>query len=1361
MKKHILYTALVICLFAASGTSFAENGTAQNQSMPEILIVSSSPNEIALINRVANDSDIRNIIKVRAESGRTETNLTYNISGDVIIFGTRSGLSSHVWEALSDKLRAARNRGSTIMICVEPSARNSYAPILDLQTVSTSDPRFNESLRYLNYTSERNLKNLILYLAASFCNLNVTPGEPEQRPLWGIYHPSAPKIFSNLPEYLDWYMETGRYHEGSPTVGILSTEYTDMARDGPLLDALVRSFESKNVNVIVSTYTYRDANSMEYIMLNGKAIIDAAVLISRGATLNSQNWTGGVEDLQKLNVTVLNGIRIFSTSMNLTSWENSAQGVPCSEVYQLSLAEMDGIIEPIVISVKETDPLTGVIYNRPIEYQIEWLVKRTISWMNLKKLSNHDKKIVITYYSEGGGKANVGADIDYYLNAQASIAAILKAMQERGYNVGNRTLPGEAELAHLMAEVGSNVGTWAPGELENRVKSGSVILIPEDEYLNWFSELPPDMQREVTDAWGPAPGNLMVYTNSTGKYIVIPKLEFGNILLAPEPVWGWLQDNTTLYNTGKLPPTPNLLAFYWWMRKVYHADAILSVFSLVPLMPGKQEGLSSRDWGAVLLQDMPIIHVLPMDAPAIFDKRRANMLIINFMTPVLIPSGLYGNLSELYDNIRLYMETVDDTLKNAYRDKIINQSRTVGFNYTGDSFDEFLADVTAYLDDIRKSYIPYGPHVLGRAPEGEELIQLLIAMLPPINGTATESLLREVVLNNLTPEEAQIRTTGSLNATITGYLQLAIEYTQRIRNCTSEITAILTALEGGYITPGPRGDPIRNPDALPTGRNPYPLDSRTIPTRTAWETAVKLVDSFLEDYLSKHGTYPTKVAFVLWASETMRHQGVMEAEILYLMGVKPVWDSKGRVKDVELITNLTRPRIDITVVTSGLYRDLHMDIITLIDRAVKLAAGASDTPNHVRNNSETIYLKLLGEGFSETDARRLSLLRIFSEEPGAYSPGLQEAIPASETWNNSDQLASFYLERVSSAYGENITGLKVPSIFRENLMDVTVAMFSRSSNLYGALEHPMVAAYFGGLSLAVERVSGSKPEMYINNLRSDAKIETMSQFLTRDLLTRYLNPRWIEGMMKGGYDGARYIDSFVENLWMWQVTNPELVSESTWDMVNSIYVRDSYDMGLNEFFSKSNPYARASIIARLIETVRKGYWSPSDQVKASLANEYINMVNQYGVVCCHHTCANIVLNQWIVSLSTLNSAAIEKFKHTMAAAWGENLPATDTDKPSNEGNGEHSVSDGSSRGESDAMSAATSSGTSGSAGVSQSTSASSSPTENGDVKAYEVAASTEGTSETTQMPVYALIGIIAIVGLMGAGYLLSGRRKIK
>ncbi|MDI9615085.1 cobaltochelatase subunit CobN [Methanothermobacter sp.] len=962
---------------------------------------------------------------------------------------------------------------------------------------------------------------------------------------------------------------------------------------------------------------------------------------------------------------------------------------------------------------------------------------------------------MITYYSEGGGKANVGADIDYYLNAQASIAGILREMGNRGYNLGNSTLPSETELARLMAELGSNIGTWALGELERRVKSGQVTLIPEAEYLKWFSELPPSMQREVTEAWGPAPGNMMVYRNSTGKYIVIPTLQFGNILLAPEPVWGWLQDNNTLYSTGKLPPTHNLLAFYWWIRRVYSADAILSVFSLVPLMPGKQEGLSSRDWGAVLLQDMPIIHVLPMDAPAIFDRRRASMLIINFMTPVLIPSGLYGNLSELYENIKLYRETVDGTLRAGYMDTIINQSRAIGFNYTGGSFEEFLSKVTAYLDNIRKSYIPYGPHVLGRAPEGSELIQLLIAMLPGMDDSLTEKLLREVVLNNRTPEEAQIRVTGSVNATITGYLNLAVDYAQRIRGCTAEVTSILNALEGGYITPGPRGDPIRNPDALPTGRNPYPFDSRIIPTRTAWETAVKLVDSFLSNYLREHGAYPSKVAHVLWASETMRHQGVMEAEILYLMGVKPIWDSRGRVKDVELMRNLTRPRIDVMMVTSGLYRDLHMDIISLLDRAVKLAAEASDTPNYVRDNSEAIYRKLRLDGYSQDDARKLSLLRIFSEEPGAYSPGLQEAIPASDTWSNRTQLADFYLERVSAAYGANITGVRVPSVFRENLRDVCVAMFSRSSNLYGALEHPMVAAYFGGLSMAVERVSGVKPAMYINNLRADARIEPMEQFLSRDLTTRYFNPRWLEGMMKAGYDGARYMDAFVENLWMWQITNPELVSQSDWDRVYSIYMRDSYGLGLREFFGTSNPYARASIAARLLETVRKGYWSPSADVKAYLANEYITMVNQYGVVCCHHTCANIVLNRWIVSLSTLNSAAIEKFRHTMAATWSESIPS---DGVPSTGAGGHSTQEGSSPGVFGSKTSDTSSGNPYSRGDSTSSTTISTEAGKSNARAYEVSASSQGNSETSQMPLYALTGVVAIVALLAAGYFLSGRR---
>ncbi len=501
----------------------------------------------------------------------------------------------------------------------------------------------------------------------------------------------------------------------------------------------------------------------------------------------------------------------------------------------------------------------------------------------------------------------------------------------------------------------------------------------------------------------------------------------------------------------------------------------------------------------------------------------------------------------------------------------------------------------------------------------------------------------------------------------------------------------------------------------------------------------------------------------------MRHQGLMEAEIMYFMGVKPVWDSRGRVKDVELITNLNRPRIDVTIITSGLYRDLYMDIITLLDKAVKLAATANDTVNYVKINSEEIYKKLISEGYNETDAWRLSILRIFSEEPGAYSPGIQEAIPASDTWDDREKIANLYLERVSAVYSTDIYGLKVPSVFRENLKDVDVAMFSRSSNLYGALEHPMVAAYFGGLSLAVEKVSGAKPEMYINNLRVDAKIETMSQFLTRDLLTRYLNPKWIGSMINSGYDGARYMDSFVENLWIWQVTKPELVSGSTWDQVYSIYVKDSYNLGLNSFFNSANPYAKASIIARLLETARKGYWNPSEEIKTSLANEYISMVNQYGVACCHHTCGNIVFNQWLVSVSSLNSAALQRFAGVFAAATGAKLvvpggsetpgqpgvPGT-PGQPSPGTASQPGVSPGYTGGQGRAG-GQTGSGAGSAAAAAAGGAGPGSFGRTGRV--FEVSASSAGGSGS-QMPFYALLGVIGIVLLIGVGYFLKGHKKI-
>ncbi len=1375
-QTTLLVIIVVLALFLCGTVSAADSHGGESVTTnitkvstvntPKIAFVTSYPNEIAVMDKVANNSSIKNKVNVTSYSGKTSDKLNYDLSNQkVIVLRT---LAAPVVEGLKDTVIKAKNNGAYVI------AIGDSVAAYNLHNVDLSDPKYSDIAKYLDYPSEENFQRLISFLGVKFCNCSFEVSPPVTRPVEGIYHPDSPEIFANLNDYLKWYSSTGKYHSSNPTVGIITSKYTDMARDSPLLDALVRSFESKNVNVIIGTYVSANPHSIEYFMKNSKSVIDALIVISMGANLNSVNQSKGIEDLKKLNVTVLDGVRLFTSSVE--DWESSPYGVPPDELYQIAFAEMDGIIEPIVISGKNINPGTGLQYNKPIDYQIAWLTERTISWMKLHRMSNWDKKIVIPYYSEGGGKANVGADIDYYLDTPASLAKLLAELKKRGYNVGNGPLPTASELAKLMASVGSNVGTWAPGELEKRVKNGSVILIPESVYLQWFKELPADKQQEMIKQWGLPPGKLMVYGNQTGKYIVIPKIQFGNILLAPEPVWGWLQDNSTLYSTSSMPPTHQCLAFYLWMNKQYNADAVFSIFSIVELMPGKQVGLSAKDWAAILMQDMPMIHVLPMDAEGIFDRRRANMLIIDFMTPTIVPSGLYGDLANLVQDISLYNQATDATLKKGYKNDIIKKCKALGLDKdlninigsiskNNSSFEEFLGLLSMYLQDLKTTYMPYGSHTLGEPPTGDSLVAMVEAMLgndfknkvSAINSSegVTTKLLKAVLLSNLSPTAAQNKILGKVSSDVTEYLNLALDYAKMINVSSSEIYQILGALDGKYILPGSNGDPVRNPDALPTGRNLYTFDSRKVPTEQAWNIGKDLAKQLLAQQLKKTGKYPQKISFVLWSVETSRHEGVMESEIFYLLGVKPVWDSKGRVKDVELISSaeLGRPRIDVVIIVSGLYRDMYSNLVKLIDKAVRLAAQANDTayPNYIKQHSDALYKSLLKEGYSESEARILSMSRVFSAPPGAYSPGIQEVIPASDTWEDTDKIADMYLDRMSYVYGNDSWGIHATDLFKKNLNGVEICEFSRTSNVYGVLDHPMVAAYLGGLSLAIERVSGKRPEVYINNLRDldNPKIETLSQFLNRDLLTRYFNPKWIEGMMEHGQDGTRYMDAFVEDLWMWDVTSPDLITEDMWNKVYDTYILDKNNLGLKEFFDTNNPYAKQSILARMVEAIRKGNWHPSEAVKTELANEFINSVIKYGVTCCHHTCANVELNNLMIMASSLSMEQLKQFAEVFKSATGKSLSmgskgATPQQNSARSDNGGPTVHGASSVGEK------YSTGNSVSDAKSQNEASQSQGSEVSQ-RSYEVTQSNPSSGQSNT-PIAAVVGVILLICLVGAGY---------
>ncbi len=1262
---------------------------------PKIAYVFSRTSEVSSMTSVSEDPAIQAMMDISVYLGRSNENLSFSLDGnDVILL---SNLDAPVIEAIRDTVQEARDNGSIVISC------GPLVQSYNLHTVDPSDPAAEEIEEYLEYPSNTNFDNLARFVGVTYCGITTDVAPPEERPVYGIYHPDAPNIFATSAEYLSWYAASGIYDPSRPTVGIITGDYKYMERDGPMTDALVRSFENEGVNVIVATYHYKDPVRIGYFLNNGEVLIDTAVLISKGSRLDYSDPDRGIENLQYLNVPVLNAVRLFY-DVNESTWRESPHGVGPEQAYQLVMAELDGIIEPIVIAGKEPDPVTAELYYKPFDDQVAWLTERTLGWANLHCTSNAEKKVVIPYYSAEGGRATVGADIDYYLNAQASLANLLAAMQERGYDLGAGPLPDEDELADLMATQGYNIGTWAQEELNRRVEAGDVILIPEDQYLTWFNELPAEKRQEMTDIWGEAPGEIMVYENGGTRSLVIPTIRFGNVLLVPDPMWGWNQDTDVMYYDGSIPPTHQCLAFYYYMDRVYQADAIFSIFSSIEMMPGKESGLAADDWGALLMGDMPHVHVLPMDAEGIFDRRRANMAIVDFLTPTIVPSGLYGPLADLDDIITNYRTVVDEAVKAEYRSEIIATVTELDLDtdlgtdlaaLEGDdaAFDAFVDDLDDYLTELKTTYMPYGSHTLGEVPTGDELAAMLDGMLGSSfadhvtaagGGEETRlALLAEVVLNGTSPVDAQTAVLGGTYAEITADLNLALDYKGRIDACSIEIPRILDALEARYIPPGPNGDPIRNPDALPTGRNLCTFDDRIIPTAAAWTVGQTLGNELLAAHIAEHGTYPDKVAFLLWSIETSRHQGTMEAEILYLLGVKPVWNNYGRVDDVELIPSaeLGRPRIDVLVVTSGSYRDMYASKMLLIDKAVRLAAAADDggTPNYVREHTEAIYQDLINAGYDEATARELAASRIYCPPPDSYTPGIEHAIGASDTWTDTDAIADLYISRMGYVYGSTIWGEQYADVFRANLGDVDAAVFSRTSNVYGTLEHPMVAAYFGGLNLAVKSVSGISPDMYINNQRNaqNQKLETLQRFVSRDLRSRYLNPEWIRGMMDQGFDGARYMEAFVENMWLWDVAMPELITEEMWDSVYETYVEDQYNLGLKEFFNTHNPYAYQSLTARMLDAARKGYWNPDTEVLQTLAQELQQSVEMHGVTCCHHTCGNLQLDAYIQGLisgaqapASGSTARTGKLASSYSAASASSAVPTFTPIPSGTDNGQ-------------------------------------------------------------------------------------------
>jgi cobaltochelatase CobN len=1075
--------------------------------------------------------------------------------------------------------------------------------------------------RYYRENGVENITQLVLFLLKRDCGQIVSYREPVMVPHEGFYLKGEGRVVKTYAEYRQAY-KSGP----GPWVGIPFFKTSIDTGETQLIDAIIERLENEGLNVL-PVFGYPSELAVERFLMdeNGKARVQAVVGVSLKVGLSPQR---AIPILTRLGVPVIDAITLASQS--LKEWEGSPVGLDIFERSSMvGLPELAGIIQPTVVASKEKvfDKASGLEYVtvNPIPERINQVVERVKAWINLQEKKNSDKRVAIIYYNYPPGKQNIGAA---YLNVlPESLYEIFNKLKAEGYETVKSDLPKE-QLFEDFHGFGRNIGNWAPAEVDRLARSGRAVLIPLVEYKAWFMELPANFRKSVIKDWGePEKSDIMTWSNESGKkFIVLPGVRYGNILFTPQPSRGWEQDIKKAYHDVNIAPHHQYIAFYLWLKREFKADAVvhMGTHGTHEWLGGKEIGFTREDPPEILIQDIPNIYPYIVDdvGEGLQAKRRGMGVVIDYMTPPFDKAGMNRDLKELsalisdYNSAKekspqLAAAKLEDINRLAKKNGMLTDLKLQSIQKESE-----VEELDDYIREISETATPFGLHTFGKSPEAKYRRSTAEAIISIEKGlTAAEREKRIAALEN------------------------AIE-----RSGPRELDSFVAALAGKYIPSGTGNDPIRNPESLPTGKNFYSFDPARIPSPGTYETGAKLARELIENYRKRHGVYPDKLTYNIWATETIRHEGVMESQIMYLMGVRPKWDERGKVQGVEAIPRkeLDRPRIDVTMVPSGLYRDVFSLLMSLLDNAVSVARDQTEQDNFVRNNTLKTQKMLMAKGVSDEKARRMASVRIFTEPSGAYGTGLDKVIVASNTWDNEKQVIDVYFRRMSHMYGQGFWGDNEKqggedlgdTLLKNALSGSKIAIHSRSTNTIGVLDTDDFFQYLGGTAMAIRAVDGKTPEVFVTNMTNpkNAVQETLEKTMGREMRARYLNPEWIKAMMKEGYAGARFVDKVTEHLWGWQVTVPEAVDAAKWQEMYETYVLDKNGIGMKELFRQSkNMWAYQSVVARMLETVRKRYWKPDRKVVETLVEEYAKAAQEVGLACCDHTCNNPQLTQFTSS----------------------------------------------------------------------------------------------------------------------------------
>jgi cobaltochelatase CobN len=1079
--------------------------------------------------------------------------------------------------------------------------------------------------KYWRANGATNIRRLFDYTKAKYLGLPANVEPPIMIPDYGYYDPEHEDALADFASYRDFKRSRGRWAEGAPVVALLIQQSFWITHDTKVIDVQLRALEARGLNPVA---IFGDRQSMvEKLIRDTKP--DALIEDRHGAMWDSR------QVLQDLDVPYLRPISMLASTIE--EWKRDPRGMSHRDVgLFMAVQESWGTLEPIVVGGMQTD-ISGFHLHDPILDRVARFAERTASWLSLRGKPNSEKKIAIVYYNKDLGKDDLmrGSPTGAFLDAPESAVRFLPRMREAGYRF-DRLPSNGPQLIQWIKQSGRNIGPWNQAKLEDMVNSGATALVPLAKYERWFREkLSPAKQAEMLKAYGPPPGKLMVVRRQGQPYIVIPQVKLGNVILLPQPERGEAQDDTLLHSRD-VPPPHNYLAFYWWLQEEFHADAVVhwGTHGSLEMLPGKEAGLTGEDWGDVCVGRMPIIDLWIMDnlAEAILARRRSYAAIVDHMVPPAFEGGTAASYKAIRSDLMKFQSLEAGLLKERYR-KLISEevianglpsrmglkSDAVGFG------DADLDKIGTRLDELTEEQATVGLHVLGSGVTPEDEVPYIVTILglkflehlaelkgpaaisPVHHGDVREKAIQ--YLQNMLAEHTSplLAETVDLQKDV----EFAREIQRRLRGADAEITGLLRALDGRYVTPGPGPDPIRNPDSIPGGRNLYALNPEEIPTRAAWEVGKQLVNEFLKTH------HPKKVAFDLNGMDTMRDFGVVESQVLYLLGVRPVWDRNNLAIDVEVIrrSELKRPRIDVFLAMGGQYKENFTTRVHLMDKAVKLISSLEEDENYVRLGTERVRARLLADGTAPEKAEALSSARIFGSKPGNVSgTNILYLIPRSGVWKQDDEVADVYVDNMSYAYTGDIWGEKVNGLYKEAIQNTDAVIRVWASNMTSQLSNHHAYEYLGGLSMAITKLTGHEPEAYIADVRNPdgVRMREFGEVLTSNLDTELLSREWILQMKAHGYAGAGHAAELVKNTFGWSVTRQSSVSGAEWDDIYHVYVQDKFQLGVRTWMENDNAYAMEEIAATMLEASRKQYWKATPQQVGTLASLYASLVVKHG-----------------------------------------------------------------------------------------------------------------------------------------------------